>query len=116
MQEVTCAPEPMAILAMDQQLIDLERFCCNPSSFSIMGVDPTFNFREFSVTPTVYQHLLLRYRHTSKSPWMFGPILVHYKEEFQSYNFSFQASSVRDADSLQSGQLEQMGSSISLKH
>ena len=88
-QEVTCAPEPMAILAMDQQLIDLERFCCNPSSFSIMGVDPTFNLGEFSVTPTVYQHLLLCHRHTGKSPWMLGPILVHYKKEFRSYNFFF---------------------------
>ena len=41
-QEVTCAPEPTAVLAMDQQLVDLECFCCNPSSFSIMGVNPTF--------------------------------------------------------------------------
>ena len=29
-QEVTCAPEPMAVLATAQQLQDLERFCCCP--------------------------------------------------------------------------------------
>ena len=41
-QEVTCAPEPMAILATQQQLFDLERFCCSNIDFCIMDVDPTF--------------------------------------------------------------------------
>ena len=28
-QHVTCAPEPMAILCTNQQLLDVERFCCD---------------------------------------------------------------------------------------
>ena len=88
-QEVTCAPEPMAVLATAQQLLDLERFCCDPCVFSIMGVDPTFNLGEFSVTPIVYQHLMVVDRKTGKSPWMLGPILVHYRKEFRNYNFYF---------------------------
>ena len=85
-QEVTCAPEPMAVLATSQQLRDVERFCCSPVQFSIMGIDPTFNLGEFSVTPIVYQHLLVENRR-GQSPWMLGPILVHYKKEFRNYNF-----------------------------
>ena len=85
-QEVTCAPEPMAVLATKQQLQDLERFCCSPSQFCIMGIDPTFNLGDFSVTPIVYQHLLIA-NASGHSPWMLGPLLVHYKKEFRNYNF-----------------------------
>ena len=42
-QDVTCAPEPMAVLSNQQQFNDLERFCCNPFEFCILGIDPTFN-------------------------------------------------------------------------
>ena len=72
-QEVTCAPEPMAILATDQQLLDMERFCTNESAFSVVGVDPTFNLGDFSVTPIVFQHLMLHHRKTGKSPWFSVP-------------------------------------------
>ena len=42
-QEVTCVPEPMAVLATEEQILDLDRFCCNTIEYCIMGVDPTFN-------------------------------------------------------------------------
>lgn len=57
-QDVTRAPEPMAILCFEQQLLDMERFCCDPYQFSVFGVDPTFCLGDFSVTPSVYRHLL----------------------------------------------------------
>ena len=107
-QEVTCAPEPMAVLATAQQLLDLERFCCDACDFSIMGVDPTFNLGEFSVTPIVYQHLMVIDRKTGKSPWMLGPILVHYRKEFRNYNFYFSSLIAFDADWLTSKQQERM--------
>ena len=88
-QEVTCAPEPMAILATSQQLVDLERFCCDPAQFSVMGVDPTFDLGEFSVTLIVHQHLMVQNVRTKKCPWMLGPVLVHYRKEFWNYNFFF---------------------------
>ena len=88
-QEVTCAPEPRAILATSQQLADLERFCCDSALFSVMGVDPTFDLGEFSVTPIVHQHLMVQNVWTRKCPWMLGPVHVHYRKEFQNYNFFF---------------------------
>ena len=34
-QEVTCAPEPMAILATQQQLYDMKQFCCDNLAFAL---------------------------------------------------------------------------------
>ena len=48
-----CAPEPMCILATDQQLVDMERFCTGDAS-SVLSVDPTFNLGTFYATPTTY--------------------------------------------------------------
>ena len=58
-QDTTCAPEPMVVLCTEYQLSDVASFCCDPFCFSILGIDPTFNLGEFSVTLTVYRHLLL---------------------------------------------------------
>ena len=88
-QDVTCAPEPMAVLCNEQQLNDITRFCCNPYNFSILGIDPTFNLGEFSVTPMVYRHLLLRDKKSGRSPLLLGPLLVHYQKLFRSYNYFF---------------------------
>jgi hypothetical protein len=88
-QEVTCARETMAVLAIEQQLIDLERFCCNPVEHCIMGIDHTFNLGDFSVTPIVYQHLLIEDKNSCKSPWLLGPLLIHYHKEFRNYNYFF---------------------------
>ena len=86
-QDVTCAPEPMAVLCNEQQLCDIERFCCDPFNFGILGIDPTFNLGEFSVIAIVYQHLLLQSSRTGHSPLMLGPLLVHYRKEYRSYNY-----------------------------
>ena len=88
-QDVTCAPEPMAVLSTEHQLNDVARFCCDPFCFSILGIDPTFNLGEFSVTPTVYRHLLLCDPHTGQSPLLLGPILVHQRKLFRNYNYFF---------------------------
>ena len=61
---VTAFPEPMCVLATEQQLVDMERFCvdCSPNC-SILGVDPTFNCGKFYVTVSTYNHLLLNNSH-----------------------------------------------------
>ena len=87
-QDVTCAPEPMAVLCSEQQLGDLTRFCCDPYEFCILGIDPTFNLGDFSVTPTAYRHLLVQ-NSMGNSPLMLGPLLVHYHKEFRNYNYFF---------------------------
>ena len=77
----------MAVLCNGQQLGDIARFCCDPFNFSILGIDPTFNLGEFSVTPTVYRHLLLSDRRTGRSLLLLGPMLVHYHKHFRNYNY-----------------------------
>lgn len=57
-RSVEAAPEPMCVLATDQQLVDPERFCTGSPS-SVLCIDPTFNLGPFNVTPTAYQNLLV---------------------------------------------------------
>ena len=58
-RSVEAAPEPMCVLATDQQLCDLERFCLGTPS-SVLSVDPTFNLGPFYVTPISYHNLLVK--------------------------------------------------------
>ena len=76
---VVAAPEPMAVLCTDQQLDDM---LTTLAEFSIMGVDPTFNFGDFNVTHIVYRNLLLQHRAKGHSPGMLGPMLVHQQKRF----------------------------------
>ena len=78
-QDVTCAPEPMAVLCSDHATAP-GYCCCDPFQFCVFGVDPTFNLGDFSVTPVVYQHLLLEDSKISQSPLLLGPMLVHYRK------------------------------------
>ena len=57
-RSVEAAPEPMRILATDQQLADLVRFSTS-DPFCVLNVDPTFNLGPFYVTPITYQNLLV---------------------------------------------------------
>lgn len=86
-RDVKIFPEPAIVLATDQQLYDIERFCCNPKEFSVLTVDPTFTLGDFDVTPTTYRNLLLECKRTRKSPVMLGPTLVHYRKTFSTYLF-----------------------------
>ena len=79
--------EPMAVLGTNQQLFDLERFCCDPFKFCVIGVDPTFNLGQFSVIPMVYRHLLLEDTKSHKPPLVLGPLLVHHRKQFRTYNY-----------------------------
>ena len=57
-RSVDAAPEPMCVLATNQQIWDLQRFCTD-SPFSVLSIDPTFNLGPFYVTPTTYHNLLV---------------------------------------------------------
>ena len=56
---VTASPEPMCVLATDQQLTDLVRFSTNPNCFSVLSIDPTFSLGDFNVTCIAYRNLLV---------------------------------------------------------
>ena len=86
-REVVCAPEPMAFLATDRQLKDIELYCAQLGSFSIPGVDATINLGDFSVTPMTYRPLKIYNVRTGKHPVFLGPLLVHQSKTEQTYRY-----------------------------
>ena len=86
-RDIKTAPEPAIVLADDQQIQDLLRFCTSSFEFGILTVDPTFSLGEFDVTPLTYRHLLLETRRNNQPPVFLGPVLVHYRKTFSSYLF-----------------------------
>ena len=92
-RETRSSPDPAFVFARDRQLDDLVRFCTNPTAFSVLTVDPTFNLGVFDVTPTTYRHLLLESVRSGSSPVLIGPTMVHYRKTFHTYLF-FAASSI----------------------
>lgn len=55
--------------------------------FSIRGVHPTFSLRNFDVTVSTYNHLMLPSKTSSKHPTMIGPLFIHVKKDFAAYHF-----------------------------
>ena len=90
-QEVKFGKTPEVVLAFEQQLKDLARFCCNAVRFSIMGIDPTFNLGNFFVTVTTYKHLMVKQKSNNEHPVFIGPCFIHMQQETQTY-FSFLSS------------------------
>ena len=56
---VQAAPDALCLLANSRQLNDMARFCTYPNQCCVLGIDPTFNLGEFSVTMITYRHLQL---------------------------------------------------------
>jgi hypothetical protein len=84
-RSVEAAPEPMCVLATDQQLCDLARFCLgNPSS--VLSIDPTFNLGPFYVTPITYHNLLVKTKNVNH-PIMLGPVLIHQTKMFRPFHY-----------------------------
>ena len=86
-QDVKAAPEPQSVLFYRWQVDDLVRFCTNNSNFSVLTVDTTFNLGDFFVTPMTYHHLLLENIRTGNHPIMIGPMLVHQRMQFATFNY-----------------------------
>ena len=83
-RKVDNSGDPCIVLATQQQLTDVTRFCCNPAKFSILGVDPTFNFGRYYVMLTNYRHFMWCTKQGTH-PVRIGPILLHHKKEKGSY-------------------------------
>ena len=84
------------VLASEQQLRDMERFCANHqfNNASVLGIDPTFNLGDFYVTVTAYENLLVTSRKTGIHPVFVGPMLVHQHRTYETY-FHFAAELVK---------------------
>ena len=85
-RDVRVAPEPLCVLTNRQQLKDIKRFCCDPTDFQPLTVDPTFDIGKYSVTVTTYQHLVLENRSDSKQPSFIGPVMIHHKKTKETYS------------------------------
>ncbi|XP_063436010.1 uncharacterized protein LOC134716921 [Mytilus trossulus] len=58
-RKIDIRPDFIVVLASDQQLKDLNRFCTRHPC-SILGIDHTFHFGEFDVTVTTYRNPMLQ--------------------------------------------------------
>lgn len=83
-RSVEAAPEPMCVVATDQQLCDLECFCLGTLS-SVLSVDPTFNLGPFYITPITYHNLLVKTKN-GNHPIMLGPVLIHQTKQFRPFH------------------------------
>ena len=79
------APDPALVLATDQQLDDMERFCTCADEFCVATVDPTFNLGDFDVTPLTYRNLLLETKRPGNYPIFLGSLLIHHRKNFATY-------------------------------
>ena len=83
-RKVETSTDLCGVLATDQQLKDVKRFCTNPSTLSVLGVDATFNFGKYYITLTTCCRLLLRTKENCH-PVRIGPTLLHHRKEAGSY-------------------------------
>ncbi len=83
-RDIPLFPEPVVFLTTDQQLLDVERFCTNPESFCVLGVDATFQIADYYFTFVTYHNLLLE---TAKGnhPVCIGPGVLHKRKLKSSY-------------------------------
>jgi len=87
-RECTIHPDLFVVLANDRQLEEIGQFCTNPSEFSVLGIDPTFNIfdRNISLTVTTYRNLKLENKQTNKPPVFIGPLLMHQHKDWKTYS------------------------------
>lgn len=86
-RDVKAAPDPQCILYTDTQISDLVRFTTKSIDCCVLTADTTYNLGDFYVTPTTYRHLMIEDPITKKHPVVLGPILVHQRKSFSSFNY-----------------------------
>ena len=86
-RDVKAAPNPQSVMFFDWQINEMSKFLTNNTKFGVLNVDTTFNLGKFYVTTTSYPHLLLENIRTGKHPDIIGPVLVHQKLNFSSFNY-----------------------------
>ena len=74
-RDIKTSPEPAVVLADNQQVVDLSRFCASSFEFGILTADPTFCLGEFDVTPITYRYLLLETCRSNQPPISLGLFL-----------------------------------------
>ena len=86
-RSVEAAPEPICMLAANQQLLDMKHFCTGDAS-SVLSIDPTFNLGPFSVMPVMYRNALMEIVRSKTSPISLGPVLIHQTKTMKPFHYS----------------------------
>lgn len=86
LREVLISSIPRAVLALNKQLDNIVTFCCQPSKFSVFGIDATFELGDFYVTLTMYRNFFLSSPHTSNPPVLLG---IHMERQCDKYHSFF---------------------------
>ena len=89
LKEVQIGSTPCAILASKRQLDNIVTYCCQPTQFSVFGVDATFELGDFYVTLTTYKNTSLRNCRTNSPPVFLGPAFIHMERRTQDYQSFF---------------------------
>lgn len=88
-RSVNFETSPSSVLSTDVQLQNVVRFCTNPGSACILGIDPTFNMGKFYVTMTTFTYIHVIRKGMDISPTLFGPLFVHTEKNYESYYYFF---------------------------
>ena len=75
-RSVQITTEPIIFMATKRQLVDIERFCCNPVNFCVLGVDATFELCNYYLTFATYRNLILETK-AGNPPVLVGPAILH---------------------------------------
>ncbi|CAF3980247.1 unnamed protein product [Rotaria sp. Silwood1] len=79
---------PVLVLSQPHMIKELKRCCITSSDQmqpSVLCIDTTFNLGRFFVTPIAFRNTAVQYRKTKKAPIFIGPIMIHYRDDAQSY-------------------------------
>ena len=87
-RECKIHPALFVVLATKKQLSEMAQFCTNPSEFSVLAVDPTFNIfaENISLTVTTFQNHRLLYKETDTYPVFIGPLWIHQRKDWRTYS------------------------------
>ena len=87
-QDVKAAPHPMSVSCFEWQIDDMVRLLTCNHKFTVLTIDTTYKLNEFYVTPMTYHHIMVEDIKTKRHPFLLGPLLVHQKVDFPSFNYS----------------------------
>ena len=82
---------PCAVLYTDDQIQDMTRFCFSRDigHNTIIGIDKTFNLRNFHVTVMSYKNLSVLRKSTNENPIFIGPMFIHGNSTQKDFNQFF---------------------------
>ena len=83
-RDVNFSNEQTVLLANDQQLLDVQRFCTSPELFSVFLANATFNVANHYFTFGTYRNLILETQQGT-NPICIGPGVLHKRKLEESY-------------------------------